>query len=115
MTEFKVGDKVVVNYNGSEARCPLIGEVIRVTKKRRDVIVKFNGYERTFSSSGYEKTRDHWYAWNAWRIKLLTPEIETELEQRKIIEDCKELFKNNKDNLTREQATQIIKILEGEN
>lgn len=111
MTEFKVGDKVVVNYNGLGAY-PLIGEVIRVTKKRRDVVVKFNGYERIFSSSGYQKNCNYW---NAWRIQLLTPEMEEELNRRKIIERCQDLIKNIQANLTYEQAIKIIEILEGEN
>ena len=103
--EFKVGDKVATT------RPYTVGTVIRITPKRKDVVVDFGGYQNTFSPDGWQKGADVWYG---TMIKPLTPEIEQEIKQNIIINKCKKLFQNKERNLTFDQATRILEVLEDE-
>ncbi len=104
----KVGDKVVLyNHFG----CALsVGIVVKITEKSKDIVVDFGQYKETFSSDGWGKDRDIWYS---SQIFLLTPEIEKQLRQERIIRKCRDTFGKKKD-LTFEQAEKILKILETE-
>ena len=55
-SKFAVGDKVVLNYR--KVLNPTIGTVIRVTDKRNDVVVDFDGFQQTFDCYGRSKSDD---------------------------------------------------------
>lgn len=103
--EFKVGDKVVTT------RSRAVGTVIRITPKRKDVVVDFGNYQGTFRPDGWEKGGD---VWSATIIEPLTPEIEREIKQNTIINKCKKLFQAKERNLTFDQAARILEVLEDE-
>ena len=103
---FKVGDKVVTT------RSRAVGTVIRITPKRKDVVVDFAGnYQRVFRSDGLERGGD---IWSATIIEPLTPEIAREIKQNIIINKCKRLFRIKERNLTFDQAARILEVLEDE-
>ena len=104
--EFKVGDKVIssaVSGFGSQ----VIGTVVKITEKRKDVVVDFGNYKETYDRTGWQKGGDIWYK---SKIQLVTPEIEKDIRQKSLIRECKEKFKNTK--ITYEQAVKILEILE---
>lgn len=103
--EFKVGDKVVTT------RSRAVGTVIRITPKRKDVVVDFGNYQSVFRSDGWQKGAD---VWSATIIEPLTPEIEREIKQNTIINKCKKLFQAKERNLTFDQAARILEVLEDE-
>lgn len=102
---FKVGDKVVTT------RSRVVGTVIRITPKRKDVVVDFGNYQRVFGSDGWEKGAD---VWSLTMIEPLTPEIAREIKQNIIINKCKRLFRIKEKNLTFDQAARILEVLEDE-
>lgn len=107
--EFNVGDKVVGSYGMSRKN---IGIIIRVTEKRKDVVVDFGSYKLTYDRNGWEKNCN---AWSRSYIKPLTPEIEEEIRQAEIINKCWVVFDKNKSKITADQAERILTILlEGE-
>lgn len=103
--DFKVGDRVVRNYNNGGPFS--IGEIIKITPKRKDVVVDYGNYKEIYSLNGWQKNSDIWC--NS-HIELLTPEIEEEIKEQRTISKCKRIFE--KANLTAEQATKILEILE---
>ena len=103
--EFKVGDKVV-RYNTIGSR-DVIGTVVKITDKRKDVVVDYGNFKETYDQTGYEKGVSNW--WYKSSIKLLTPEIEEKIRKEQIIIQCKKKLESTK--LTYEQAKQILKIL----
>ena len=105
--EFKVGDKVVTT------RSRVIGTVIRITPKRKDVVVDFGNYQSIFRPDGWQKGEDIWSSMSTI-IEPLTPEIEREIKQNIIINKCKKLFKIKERNLTFDQAARILEVLEDE-
>ena len=104
--QFAVGDKVVLGYR--KVLNPAIGTVIRVTNKRKDVVVDFDGYQETFDCYGRSKSDDIWYF---SYIELLTPAIEKDIKDNLIIAKCKKMMKNTI-LINADQATRIIAILE---
>ena len=96
---FEVGDEVVTNRG-------MIGKVIRVTPKTKRVVVDFGNYEDTYSHDGFSIGDDIWFR---TRIMHMTPEIKSELEDKKAIALCKDVFK--KTVLSAEQARRILEIL----
>lgn len=104
--DFKVGDKIITNPNAMGTGGRRIGTVIKITPKRQDIIVDFGSYKETFDKSGREKGGDPWYK---QRIKLLTPEIEKELQDAALIRKCKDVFSKTK--LTPELAAKILEVL----
>lgn len=102
MQKFTVGDKVIRSPSND------IGVVVRITEKRKDVIVDYGNYTETYSQYGHQKGSNVWYSSG---IRHLTPEIEKELTDKKLIQKCKYVFKHVQ--LTLEQAKQILEILEG--
>lgn len=104
--DFRVGDKVVRNYRydlGSVS----IGTVVKITPKRNDIIVDYGHYKETYSKDGYTKGD----VWSRSYIRVLTPEIEKEINDMKIINKCRNIFKKKSSKLTVEQAEKILKIL----
>jgi hypothetical protein len=103
-TEFKVGDKVVRNLNHSGALS--VGTIVRITPKRKDVVVDYGNYEEIYDNRGWQKSDS---IWSRSFITLLTSEIEKEIEDRRIIAKCKSEF--GKVTLTADQAAKILEIL----
>ena len=111
--DFKVGDKVVRNYGKYKVNIGSIsmGTVIRITPKRNDIVVDYGHYQETYNKDGYTKGS----VWNMSFIKILTPEIEKEINDIKndikTIEKCKNIFENKSSKLTVDQAEKILEIL----
>ena len=97
----KVGDKVIRSKTNS------IGTVVKITEKRKDVVVDYGNYQETYRPDGWQKTSDIYFASS---IELLTPELEEELNKKQVIKRCQEKFKNQV--ITYEQAIKILDILE---
>ena len=104
--EFKVGDKVATT------RSHTIGTVIRITPKRKDVVVDFGGYQNTFDPNGWQKGVDVWYG---TMIKPLTPEFEQQIKEEAVVKKCNRIFDEKRKNLTFDQAVRILEVLEDEN
>ncbi len=102
--DFNVGDKVITKCFGIGSRS--IGTIIKITPKRQDIVVDFGSYTETFDKTGWQKGGDPWYKSS---IKLLTPEIEKELQDAALIRKCKDVF--NKTKLTPELAAKILEVL----
>ena len=105
-TNFSVGDKVVCCHYGYGEK--QIGTVVRVTEKRKDIIVDFGRYKETFGADGFRKSSDVWH--NSY-LKLLTPEIEEEIRRSKLIRECRNTFDEKCKHLTANQAEKILAIL----
>lgn len=105
----EVGDRVVLCH--VNMGYVSTGTVIKITEKRKDIVVDYGTYKETFSSNGWEKGSGQGF-YRSY-IKVLTPEIEEKLLQIKTIKKCRNVFRS-KGNLTFEQAEQILKILEAE-
>lgn len=105
----EVGDRVVLCHVNMGYIST--GTVIKITEKRKDIVVDYGTYKETFSSDGWEKGSSPGF--HRSYIKVLTPEIEEQLLQIKTIKKCRDVFRNKRD-LTFEQAEQILKILEAE-
>lgn len=105
----EVGDRVVLCHtNTGYVRT---GTVIKITEKRKDIVVDYGTYKATFSSDGWEKGSSSGF--HCSYIKVLTPKIEEQLLQIITIKKCRDVFTNKRD-LTFEQAEKILKILEAE-
>ena len=101
---FKIGDKVIRNYNSSMPTS--IGTVVNITKKRGDVVVDYGNYKETYRSDGWQRGGD---IWAKSSIQLLTPEIEERLRQVNLIRKCRNMLE--KKDLTAAQAEKILAIL----
>lgn len=107
--EFNVGDKVVMSNRMSRKT---IGTVIKITEKRKDVVVDFGSYTETYDMRGRKKNCD---AWSMSYIKPLTPEIEEKIRQYEIINKCRVVFDKNRNKITVDETERILAILlEGE-
>lgn len=102
MEVFKVGDKV--SRNGTAC----IGTVIKITEKRKDVVVDFGNFKETYNLHGSQKGAD---VWTSSHIYLLTPELQQEIKDARMVRKCKDLLDEAKDNLTADKARKIIKFL----
>lgn len=98
----KVGDKVISGYPHSVS----IGTVVNITPKSKDIVVDFGGYKETFGCDGWSKG-DGFFS---TKIRLLTPEIEKEIEEYILVKKCRNKVEQCK--LTGEQAKKILQILE---
>ena len=108
--EFKVGDKVIRNYTTPNGRY-IIGTVVKITDKRKDVVVDYGNFKETYNSTGTQKGGGS--IWSTSFIQLLTPEIEESIRKSRLISQCKKEFEAKKD-LTLEQAEKILEILREE-
>lgn len=111
MERFKVGDRVVRDYNSRTGE-GTVGTVIKITPKRRDVVVDYGNYKETYGQDGWSKGGD---AWSHSYIGMLTPEIEKKIYELNIINKCKKVFSNKSKELTAEQAKRILEVLESNN
>lgn len=99
---FKVGDKV------SRNRTQCIGTVVKITDKRKDVVVDYGNFKETYAKDGWEKSSN---IWNSSRIYLLTEELKKELDDNARIEACKHLLVVAQERVTAENAKRIIDFL----
>ena len=97
--EYKVGDRV--NIAGSNE----VGTVVRITEKRKDIVVDFGSYKCSFDQYGW--TRGN--AYTACYIVPLTDELQKQIDDRLIISKCEAVLKRT--SLTAEQAAKILAIL----
>lgn len=107
--EFKVGDRVSLNGRN------YIGTIVRITKKRGDIVAQFGDtkYEMTFDKDGREKGGG---VWNTSRILPLTPELKQKFYGQDLLKECRNKFdtvvKSGK--MTVGMLNDIMKILEKE-
>lgn len=100
---FKVGDKVSRN----KTQC--IGTVVKITDKRKDVVVDFGNFKETYTQNGW--TRSSSGVWNSSCIYLLTEELKKELDDKARIKACKYLLVKTQERVTAENAKRIIDFL----
>ena len=100
--KFKVGDKVILN----NAR--KIGTVIKITDKRKDVIVDFGNYKETFRYDGMSKG-DIWYR---DRIRIIDDTVMNEIKNERLVRAAYNKLEKLKLNLTPEIAKKIIDFYE---
>lgn len=100
--EFKVGDKV--SYNGS-AR---FGTVVKITDKRKDVVVKFDTFTETYNSNGWNKSKD---PYDTHYIVPLDEELIKQLKGEALVMRAKKLLDEAKKNLTPDKARKITEFL----
>lgn len=101
--KFKVGDKV------SRNKTSCIGTVVKITEKRKDVVVDYGNFKETYNLSGWQKGAD---VWTGSTIYLLTPELQKSIEDAKIVERCKKMLDAAKAGLTPDKARKIIGLME---
>lgn len=105
---FEVGKKVVIVRQG---RYGEVGTVLRITEKRKDVVVQFSDYKANYGLDGWEKRAN---VWSMTRIVPLTADIEEEVAHENRIDKCRELFNvvyGKVSTLTDEQLDKVILIL----
>jgi len=96
-TEFNVGDKVICES--------VVGKVINITPKRKDIKVDFGRYTLTFGFDGWT----HGDVWNAKCIEKWTPEKQKIIDDKMVIYECKKMIRDIK--LTPDMARKIIGVL----
>lgn len=108
MDKFEVGQKVIfADRDGYGA----IGTVVKITEKRKDVVVQFPSWTKTFRGDGINRQSDTWH--RSW-IEPLTQEIVEELNHKNKAAKCGKLLNavyKKVDNLTDEQLDKIISVL----
>ena len=104
---FKVGDRVVRNYNSNIHK--YIGTIIKITEKRGDIVVDYGHFQERYDRSGWQKSDNCFYR---SYINLLTPEIEEEIRKEKVINECKQKMEHTE--ITYERAVKILEVLEDE-
>ena len=105
---FEVGQKVVIMRRHGYGE---VGTVLRITEKRKDVVVQFSDYKANYSLDGWEKGCD---IWSMTRIVPLTADIAEEIAHEKKIDKCRELFNvvaGKVRTLTDGQLDDIISVL----
>ena len=101
--KFNVGDKV------SRNKTACIGTVVKITEKRKDVVVDYGNFKETYNLSGWQKGAD---VWTGSMIYLLTPELEKSLEDSEVVGRCKKMLDAAKVSLTPDKARKIIDFME---
>jgi len=84
---FEVGQKVVIKIGNGYGE---VGTVLRITEKRKDVVVQFPNYKASYDLRGWEKCSD---VWSMTRIVPVTADVEKEIAHLKKISKCRELLK----------------------
>ena len=74
---FKVGQKVVIKTRHGYG---MAGTVLKITKKRKDVVVQFPTCKVSYNERGFEKGAD---VWSMSYIVPLTEDIEEEMAHGK--------------------------------
>ena len=105
---FEVGQKVVIKTRHGYG---MIGTVLKITDKRKDVVVQFPTCKVSYNERGFEKGAD---VWSMSYIVPLTEDIVEEVEREKRIDKCRELLNavyRKVRSLTDEQLNDIISVL----
>lgn len=99
--KFCVGDKVICDDR--------VGIITKITPKRKDITVDFEGYTMTFGFDGWT----HGDVWHMQHIVKWTPEGQKKIDDISAMRRCQNLFeKSFRDKmLTPDMARDIIKIL----
>lgn len=100
-TEFNVGDKVICGT--------VVGKVINIAPKRKDIKVDFGRKTLTFGFDGWT----HGDVWTAKHIEKWTPEKQKIIDDKKVIYECKHMFEDisRQGELTPDMARKIMVIL----
>ena len=100
ITKFQVGDKVIYDTK--------VGTITKITPKRKDITVDFEGYTMTFWFDGWT----HGDAWNMKHIEKWTPEKQKIIDDKMAIYKCKKMFEDTamKNKLTPDMARKIIGV-----
>ena len=109
---FQVGDKVVAS--GIYVKYFKIGVVETISNKRNELTVKFDqGNKMKFTHNGYVISEN---LYDVTYIEPLTPEIQQIIDNKKIVNLCRNTFIWVYDNgkLTGDQARKIMEILKNE-
>ena len=105
---FEVGQRVVIKTRHGYG---MVGTVLRITEKRKDVVVQFSNYKANYGLDGWEKGAD---VWSMSRIVPLTEDVEEEIAHLEKISKCRELLKEvppKLNSLTDGQLDDIISVL----
>lgn len=105
---FEPGQKVVIKTRNGYGE---VGTVLKITEKRKDVVVQFSDYKANYGLDGWEKRND---VWSMTRIVPLTSDIEEEVAHENRIDKCRELFNvvyGKVNTLTDGQLDDIISVL----
>lgn len=105
---FEVGQKVVIKTRHGYGE---VGTVLRITEKRKDVVVQFPNYKANYGLDGWEKGSD---VWSMTKIVPVTADVEEEIAHLKKIYKCRDLLKGvppKLNSLTDGQLDDIISML----
>lgn len=105
----KVGDKVLFTSISLNNKTEKVTKVIRITPTGR-IRVEI-APEIMFNQRGSEMGRQRGIYKERY-ISALTPEKETEIKEKSVIQTCKRVFDLRKDKLTYEQAVNILEALD---
>ena len=105
MPVFNVGDKV------SRNRTSCIGTVVKITDKRKDVVVDYGSFKETYREDGMLRGCD---VWNVIYIVPLTKELQQKIEDEKMVRKCKALLDRAKRKVSTDNAKRIIEFLTNE-
>ena len=86
MSEFYAGQKVVIKTRHGYG---MVGTVLKITEKRKDVVVQFPTCKVTYNERGFERGAD---VWSMSYIVPHTEDIEKEIAHAKKIDKCVELL-----------------------
>lgn len=104
----KVGDKVIVYLYAFRSSKKVLGKAVKISPTGQ-ITVEYNGYKNRFNKYGIMIGCTRYSPF----IKEWSEEEEQEIFREDIIEDAMDIIKNIEE-LTYEQATEILKIF-GEN
>ena len=105
---FEVGQKVVIKTRHGYG---MVGTVLKITDKRKDVVVQFPTCKVTYNERGFERGAD---VWSMSYIVPLTEDIVEEVAHEKRIDKCRELLNvvyGKVNTLTDGQLDDIISVL----
>ena len=105
---FEVGQKVVIRGRHGYG---MVGTVLKITEKRRDVVVQFPTCKVSYNEMGFKRNAD---VWSMSYIVPLTEDIEEEIERNNKAEKCRNLLEvvtRNVYGLTDRQLDDIISVL----
>jgi len=105
----KVGDKVLFTSSFQGKTTEIITKVIKITPTGR-IRVEI-APEIMFNKYGCEMGRLRGIYTTRY-LSALTPEKEKEIKEKGIINGCKKAFDNKKDELTYDQALEILRVLD---
>lgn len=105
---FEPGQKVVIKTRNGYG---MVGTVLKITEKRKDVVVQFPTYKVSYNERGFEKGAD---VWSRSYIVPVTEDIAEKIAHNNKAVKCRKLLevaKRNVYGLTDGQLDDIISVL----